>query len=158
MQRYARSVGVPILILAFICLGTVGTGLYKILSAADSCPPDSQATVEDYAHLKFPPSVSKLDCGYILFQGSEGWAKFEMSPDDLDAFVESTMVGSVSRRPAAQRAKFRYDISAITNPLYGEYHGIHPEGGPETFLSQYILIDTRDPHVYVVYFGALFGD
>jgi hypothetical protein len=75
--------------------------------------------------------------------------KFTMSPDDLQIFQQSTPIdGWGSPAPA----DYTYGGAAVetTSALYGEY-------GDGAIYTE-ILIDTRDPMLYTVYYSNSFID
>lgn len=115
------------------------------------CAPSNPAGIEAIAQFRLPPSAKLLasNCGGL--QGWVAWAKFEMSPSDLDTFLATTHTKpplSSTNRPQQLRCHFT-DGQDIPDYLYGGYSGFKWE--------EEVFIDTHDRSRYIVYFTVLGG-
>jgi hypothetical protein len=135
------------------CLSVIFLIPAVLFGGLSGCPASSQSAIEGRIHIDFPPSAKNIDCGYFFFQGSEAWARFEMSPSDLDTFLATTYVTSVTDQPVPDDVEFHFSTMFVRDHLYGEYRG---EWIPGELMQQYILIDIDDPNTYIVFFQAWF--
>jgi hypothetical protein len=128
------------LLIAFLPL----TGIY-----GNACPSFFPPAIEDWGHFKLPPSFRNLEsaCG-----GMQGWfaaARFEMSPQDLDTFIDGTSI----ERPLTTRLdpKNRLNNDPILKKMKSYLYGT-AKGGWQT-----VVIDTSNPDSYKVYFNTFGG-
>lgn len=106
---------------------------------------ESQA-VERTAYFKFPPSATHIESFCMGMQGWFASANFEMSPEELETFINSTYI-EMPLDTALPTEPYFFDPDSVKDMksyLYGNgYNGL-----------QEVLIDTSDPDKYFVYFRA----
>jgi hypothetical protein len=137
---------------AAVLIGVVGGLLPFILFAffnpfgGNACSPRNPASIERSALFELPPSAENLESTCTGLQGWVAYARFDMHPSDLAAFVNSTYV----ELPLSSNINFadsplpagvtEQDVQAMSSYRYGRVNS-----------TQYFLIDTSDPSKYTVY-------
>jgi len=111
---------------------------------------DSREQVELHAHITFPPNTDTYSAYSIRGADCAIYMTFDIEPNQLDTFLQSTHVNSVETASGFQ-------LSAIANNLriyegktlntdkdylYGEYHG---------YPAQRIFFDVSNPNRYIAY-------
>jgi hypothetical protein len=130
-----------------------GTLCYRVVESLsrplpNACDPKTPEITEEMGQFKFPPSVSALKSSCFGMQGWDGYAQFEMSPDDLDYFVSHLQIKSPlanSITPGDDSMATR--ASPLKSFLYGRYDITYKNN--DTF-SQSVFIDTSNPAQYFV--------
>lgn len=155
---------VVLVLLTLIGLAVLGFIIYVSLLAraldglapmfnSPICDPQNPAGIEEIAQIKLPPSFSNLEshCG-----GLQGWianAKFDIDPDELDLFLQSTSIrpplSSTELPTRPNSIHFPQGAEGIESYLYGSNQR------PEWFEE--VIVDTSDPSRWVVYFTLLAG-
>src|SRR5262249_16335382 len=144
---------------SMVCLGTT-LYLYLLLSRAadvlgtigaepNTCDPKTPQNTEELGQFKFPPSMRNLHSSCFGMQGWGGTAQFEMSPSDLDYFVNHLQLKSpLANTGVPVDNSFATASSALKSYLHGSYHTIYQNGKA---FWQDVLIDTSDSTRYIVY-------
>lgn len=112
------------------------------------CPTEEQHQLENIAGFELPQSTHNL----YAFCSWTTTARFDMSPDDLDTFLESTLF----ELPLASEGELEYvrlpetvSLDDMDSYLFGQH-------GQNDYFAE-ILIDTSNPDVYTVYIEVLGG-
>ena len=156
--QYRTPILIGLSVLACVAICVLVPFLHWLLGGSTNCPGDVQSAIEGRAHIDIPASARNIDCGYIFMQGSDMWARFQIPPSDLDAFVQCTSVTSVSSRPIPKGVSFSYNTWFVKKYLYGDYSETIPSQGGYAMIEQHILVDIHDPTVYTVYFQESYAD
>ena len=102
-----------------------------------------------FASLKIslPPSAATVSesCSDLLYVSYE--VRFTMTPQDLAAFQQSTLIQQWQANPAAVTT-FKAEAARAKSLLFGSF------SYPNHAQMQEILIDTSDPQQYKVYFTS----
>ncbi|MFN8372416.1 MAG: hypothetical protein U0694_06020 [Anaerolineae bacterium] len=161
-KRHRRRLLFGCLFALIACVSIAAGALVMFLNAfadglgemfADNCAtdvPDHILRTEGLANFEFPPSAANIwtSCG-----GLQGWwaeARFEMSPVDLDAFIQSTRIRRLqltTSAPADLQGSnpLLRDVLNVPEPyLYGYY------SSGSDYLQE-VFIDTSDPNLYRVH-------
>lgn len=140
-------------VIAFIGIVTMAIEGLAVMSGSNSgCSTEDSAPFEGYARVTLPEDYSNFwsSCG-----GMQGWwaeAQFDIDPNDLDEFLETTNIDMpLSSEPLPSRIYVANasSIKARDNLLYGLYDTVD-------WLEE-IVVDTNDPDRWTVYFTVLGG-
>jgi len=117
-------------------------------------PCNTPDELESFAQISLPESYENLEsiCG-----GMQGWyaeAKFDINPDDLEAFLESTLItpdslSSTEMPDYTHSGYFRPIEEPVTSYLYGS------QWDGDWFEE--VIVDTSNPERWTVYFTLLAG-
>lgn len=119
----------------------VGKPLAEIAETFGGCEPANPTQLEELGKFRLPASTRNLESKCFGLQGWGVLASFEMDATDLELFITSSLIETpLSTTELPTELGFPDDMESH---LYGKYEA--------EFLSQYILIDTSDPKVFVVY-------
>jgi hypothetical protein len=155
LSRRMVVMGIGLLLVMLIC-GTcfISTLASTRESVSNCCCPESDPNqIEEVARFRLPPSTSNLWSWCGGMQGWAAYARFEMSPSDLNGFVSSTIVqpplstiGRPERLIASDQSEIPDEVSLY---LYGLYDSAE--------FDQEIFIDISDAEKYIVYLSVLAG-
>lgn len=161
--RYRDFVSAVILTM-FGCLGCLGClGCFRILLIFMFAPMEIECfeaqtfpsfMLEDKAMFKLPPSAQGMK---VTTKSGSSWCdigvRFEMQPNELSQFVNSTRVGSLSSSTQphwfndGQEQVLRetgMNLESMKSYLFGS---INIDG----LNQQFVLVDTSDPKIYAIY-------
>jgi hypothetical protein len=116
--------------------------------------------LEDYAHFKLPPTAQKVK---VVTDAS--WSrcdiavKFEMQPGDLVQFASTTQskpLVEMTQGNCFDRTRERVvpNLNLTVQSVKSGFCGYTDE---DYFNQQYVLVDTTDPQIYVVYLSTQQG-
>ena len=124
-----------------------------ILSGFDGgCDSHDPSIFEEYAEVTLPTSFNNFDsfCGGL--QGLVFEAQFDIHPDDLEGFLQTTSIDNASlthELPTTVHSTKRNKLYEIESVRYGIYDSFE--------WREEIIIDIRDQERWVVYFTVLAG-
>jgi len=150
---------------AFLCIGAVIAvfvlptvdGLLA-LGEIDSFYDCSTEDIENIGRMELPPSTENqiINCFLPMeLPDLRQWetgitGKFDMSPNDLDTFLESTLFElPLATEGEPTRVSRWYRLDEIASYLYGKH-------SQDDYFAE-ILIDASNPDVYTVYIEVLGG-
>jgi hypothetical protein len=125
--------------------------VFATVFGGPTCDPANPDADLRLAGIDLPPSAANLA---VKCPGTQGiWVdiSFDMQPADLEAFVSSTNVKpplSTTGKPSKPECQCP-EMQTVTSYLYGVYE--------EAQWFEEILIDTRQPDTWHVYFTLLAG-
>lgn len=116
---------------------------------------DTEGLIKDFGQIDLPPSATNLDIRCSRWMDHQSLnLRFEMLPEDLSAFQESTLIEEWLDKPDnAPAFTFSFshldsgDLEAMPSYIYGVHAPMVP-------VIQQIVIDTSDPALYTVYLLA----
>jgi hypothetical protein len=142
-----------------LCAGTIfvaffvqlGSMLPDLEDITPVCPSSNPAGFEGIAGVTLPPSASNIMTYCGGWQGWGAYARFEMEPDDLGTFVNTSHI----QLPLSESGKPHQlywsgeEVNDLASYLYGFYQ--------EYEWLEEIIVDTENPDRYIVYFTVLGG-
>lgn len=141
----------------FFCAGCSYMGAAYLYGEKLTCWEAGQLPyfmLETNAHFQFPASASGVS---RIAEASSSWCamgvRFDMEPDELNQFLDTSRVKSLSKTaPADQFVQDRnyiakpigLNLAAMKSYLFGYVD-------KDYFHQQHIIVDTSDPKSYVVF-------
>lgn len=131
--------------------------LFAVFSAVsmlqNQCDPSEPSEFESLAQVSLP---SSYDSFHSVCFGMQGWgaeAKFDINPDELDLFLETTNIeqplSSTNLPTASYSAYLEIDLDTLESFLYARHQA------NEWFEE--IIVDTSNPNRWTIYFTVLGG-
>jgi len=145
--------------IAFFSLLAIGFSVFlglifnALSNMPSDCDPSLPSQFETYVHVALPSNFDNFDShcgGGFMSDGSS--ANFMIDPDDLNIFLQSTIIEPplATSLPDYNRSRFAEHLNNSDSILYG-YHSISGT------YAQEIIVDTSDTNEWIVYFSVIVG-
>lgn len=145
---------VPVLIL-FMCIGAFSLAWGNSNFICFGTPFPSNADVENRAYFKFPQSANNIEYqtdGVNRKAGCTIWAKFDIQPNQLSEFLETTLVKHLDTSQLGD--PFPYFVQEQRWNIGQQGLGGHIHTTLDTsvvYSDQWIWVDTSQPTMSTVY-------